>query len=282
MLLMLAMASMAGASAQTYNLFPTTDGWLMFNSQETIDKYVGIINETDYKVETSDDAKLVQTVYADQMPDYPASEVQPDFIGIGDDGEKGTAGSVNGAIMLQPASAMMTANGGGFIVCLPSCSTYSIDYSCESKVMCRILATTNPDSDMSKVYSEGDIDKTAGWKVISAKYSSIFSRLPAGHNVYSGIETYSNGYDNTTIKSDKPIYVWFQSLTKDTVYIHGIKVTTPKQEAAGIKNVASVANAAKAVYTVDGKYLGNNAAVATEKGLYIIKEGDKSKKLVVK
>lgn len=282
MFLVLSLAAFTGASAQNYNLFPTSDGWLMFNTQETIDSYVGVINETDYKVETGSGAKMVQTVYADQMPDYPPTEASPNFVGIGTDGEKGTAGSVNGALMLQPASASMSTNGGGFIVCLPSCSTYSIDYSCESRVMCRILATTNANADMSKASSDYALDSSTGWKVITAKYSSVFSRLPSGHNTYSDIETYDNGFDDVTIKSDKPIYVWFQSLTKDTIYIHGIKVTTPKQETNGIKAVTAAKGTTKAVYTIDGKYLGNSVATVREKGLYIVKEGDDVRKVTVK
>lgn len=271
-----------GSSAQEYNLFPTSDGWLRFNTQETIDKYVGLIDEDAYKVITGDAAKLVQMVYADQKPNYPATEADPDIVGAGNNGETGSEGSTNGALVLQPSSAQMTVNGGGFVVYLPSCSTFSIDYSSNSRVMARIVATTNPTAPMQNISSNYDLNSDKGWKVISAKYVNVFNRLPLGHKQWTGIESLNNGSDNVTIKSKTPIYVWFQSATKDTIYIHGIKVTTPKQETTGVRNItASYQNGASQVYTLDGKLVGTRESLdALEHGVYIVKSAGKAKKVV--
>ena len=44
-----------GSQAQEYNLFDAADcdaeGWLWLNTQEKIDKYVGLCNEDDYTVD---------------------------------------------------------------------------------------------------------------------------------------------------------------------------------------------------------------------------------------
>ena len=201
------------------------NGWIWFDSAEKIEKYIGTINETDYLVDP--EGKPIQLVYADIMPDYPSSSASADFVGAGTDGETGSEGSRTGAIMLQPSSASMTINGGGFVVCMPSCYSYSICYSSNSKVMTRLVATKNPNAPMSNSLAECEPDAETGWRIISATYTTIFKRLPAGINNWEGLEKLNNGYEPiTTIQSEEPINVWFQSATADTIYIHGIKVET--------------------------------------------------------
>jgi hypothetical protein len=285
--LAVALTSLCATNAEEYNVFPGKDGWLMFNSESVIDKYVGVINETDYKAESRDGkAKMIQLAYSDVYPDYPASEADVDVVGAGTDGELEGEGALTGALVLAPASGNMQTNGGGFIVYMPSCSTYTIKYSCTNSVYCRILATTNPDAPMSATSADYALDSSTGWKVISAKYSTMFKRLPYGLNDFSEIETLSNGSDEVTIKSDKPIYVWFQSLTARNIYIHGIKVTTTNaDDAAGVGSITadSVVDGPKAVYTIDGKSVGNVEDLSTlGKGLYIVKQGNKATKVAVR
>lgn len=270
------------AGAQDYNFFPSSDGWLWFNTQQNIDTYVGLIDETNYKVEGGADAKIVQMVYADQAPDYPATVADINIVGAGTDGETGSAGSTTGALVLQPASASMTPNGGGFVLALPSCSKLTIDYSSNSRVMFRLLATTNASADMSKAAATNDLSSAAGWKIISAAYMSVFKRLPSGHNQFS-LEGLNNGSDATTIKSEEPIYVWFQSGTNDTIYIHGVYVATPKKETTGISDaLTGTSDVPAEVFTIDGRSLGNTSQADLKRGVYVIRRGNKSNKVVVK
>lgn len=209
------------------------DGWIWFDTAEKIEKYIGVINEEDYLVDP--DGKPIQLVYADIYPDYPASEASADFIGAGTDGETGSEGSRTGAIMLQPSSGAMGINGGGFVVCMPSCHSYAICYSSNSKVMTRLVATKNANAPMSNSLGECSLDSESGWRVISATYATVLKRLPAGINIWDGLEELNNGYEPiVTMQSDDPIYVWFQSATPDTVYIHGIKTITKEETADGI------------------------------------------------
>ena len=210
-------------------LFEASDldenGWIWFDTAEKIEKYIGVINENDYVVDP--EGKPIQLVYADIMPDYPASEASAEFVGAGTDGETGSEGSRNGAIMLQPASGAMATNGGGFVVCMPSCYAYDICYSSNSKVMARLMATANANAPMSSCLPECTLDSEDGWRIISATYTTIFKRLPAGINNWEGLEELNNGYEPiTTFQSEEPVHVWFQSLTADTIYIHGIRVET--------------------------------------------------------
>lgn len=273
------------AQAQEYNMFGASDvdadGWLWFDTQAKIDKYIGNIDETNYKVDGN--GKLIQTVYADQMPDYPASEVSPEFVGAGTDGETGSEGSRTGAIMLQPSSVSMTANGGGFVVCMPSCATFSICLSSNSKIMGRILATKNVAADMGQASPTTDLTASTGWKIVNASYMTIFKTLGRGIKTWTGIEDLDNGTDEVTIKSDEPIYVWFQSATHDTVYIHGIKVTTPRAEKTGINTLTSnVSSANKEIYSIDGSRIANGADErALRKGVYIIRTKEGTRKVAV-
>ena len=102
------------------------------------------------------------------MPDYPASEASEEFVGAGTDGETGSEGSRTGAIMLQPASGAMSINGGGFVVCMPSCYSYAICYSSNSKVMTRLVATANVNAPMSNCLAECALNREDGWRIISA------------------------------------------------------------------------------------------------------------------
>lgn len=266
---LMALCSIA-MSAQEYNLFDAADvdanGWLWFDTQAKIEKYTSLCDETNYKVDAN--GKPVQLIYADQAPDYPASTISADYIGAGTDGNKGTEGSKTGAIMLQPSSALMTANGGSFVVCMPSCASYSICYSCESSVNCRILDSKNIDTPFND------------YTVRSARYASVFKKLPYGINIYADIQQYNNGITEETIESSEPIYVMFQSMTRDTIYIHGIKVMT-KTVPTGINNVKNSADVKSKVYTIDGKQMVVKPEALT-KGIYIVREGEKARKVIVK
>ena len=212
------------ATAQNYNLFSASDidkdGWLWFDTEAKVDKYVGFCDEDNYKADPK--GKKIQLVYADQVPTYPQTTVDPDAIGFGKGGELGTEGYKKGAIILPAASAPMQPNGGGILIMMPSCSELSINVSCESKVGFQLCSTT----DISTTFT--DYQVRGAWSPMFGAFAN------AGNTTKTGLETKTNGNDNITIKSDKPVYVYFRNITKGEVYIHGIKVvTTTKNEEGG-------------------------------------------------
>lgn len=212
------------ATAQNYNLFSASDidkdGWLWFDTQAKVDKYVGTCDEDNYKADPN--GKKIQMIYADQVPAYPPTTVDPDAIGFGKGGELKAEGYKKGAIILAPASAIGATNGGGILIMMPSCSELSINVSCEGKVTCRLL-------------SSADINATFGNYGVRQAYILGFKNFAgAGNTTVKGLETLTNGNDQITIKSDKPVYAYFQNTTKGEVYIHGIRViTTTKNEEGG-------------------------------------------------
>ncbi len=257
--------------AQEYNMFNTVDvdanGWLWFDSQEKVNKYVGVCNEEDYKVDPQ--GKLIQLVYADQVPLYPETTVDPTAVGYGAEGEVGATGAKIGAIILPAASAFAAENGGGIAVLMPSCSTFSMNVSCSDKISAQLLST----DDVTKVFGEYGIRQAYVVPFKTFAYS--------GNTTKTGLESLNNGKDDITIKSDKPVYVYFRNLTSREVYIHGIKVTTPKQEATGIKNVVAEGCAEAEVYTLDGIKVGTKTE-GLKSGLYLVKDGKGTRKIVIK
>ena len=259
--------SAIGVQAQEYNLFPASvvdaDGWLWFNSQEIVDQYIGVCNENDYKVDP--EGKIIQMIYADQVPSYPSTTVDPDAIGYGKGGELGTEGYKKGAIILPAASAWLSQNGGGIVLCLPSCSTFSINVSCSSSIYCQLLSTDK----VGTIFGDYEVRKAYGFKSFAG----------AGNTTVTGLEKQTNGYNEITIKSDKPVYAYFRNITNKEVYIHGIKVTTPKQETAGIANIQTQGTATQEVFTIDGVKVGNTLK-GQKQGLYIVKQGNNIKKVI--
>lgn len=286
-----AFAGLCGAHAQ-YNMFSDVDenGWLWFDSQEKIDKYIGICNENDYKVDPN--GKPIQLVYANIYPDYPNAEVDPYMEGFGTDGELGGPGSLKGAIIAPGASAQMEGNGGGIVVCMPSCSTFSMCLSYDGSALVRMLGTT----DVNTSFSD--------YTVVSAKYTTLFRplfRASANPFKWEGIETLDSGNEPFfNLQSDGPIYAFFQNVTKYPMLIHGIKVTTPTNTLAvkdltadknGIvfdgNEVRTLEKAQVRVYGMDGTLLAseytNKMNVSKyPKGLYIVKAGDSVKKINVR
>ena len=258
-LTMFALAAMS-ATAQEYNMFNAADvdadGWLWLNTQEKIDKYVGACDEDNYTVDPN--GKLIQMVYANIMPDYPETVADPDVLGAdaegyveGDD-EFNFETAIRGGIVLAPSSGVMSTNGGCLVLNLPSCATISLYLSSEYSMLVRTLMIS-PGYDMTVDDSTGDDPWTGHTKVIYVKASSFSPLHGAGQFKWEGIETLNNGNNtNVTFKTDSPVSFCLQNCRNRAVYVHAIKVTTPKQETVGISEVAAGNAAAAPVYNLAG------------------------------
>lgn len=258
------------ATAQNYNLFSASDidkdGWLWFDTQAKVEKYVGICDEENYKADPN--GKKIQMVYADQLPAYPQTTVDSDAIGYGKGGELGTEGYKKGAIILAPASALLQPNGGGILIMMPSCSELSINVSCESKVGMQLCSTT----DINTVFTNYEV--RGGWSAMFGAFAQ------AGNSTVKGLETKTNGNDNITIKSDKPVYVYFRNNTTKEVYIHGIRViTTTKNEEGGEATPETPGNDYTVKFTAETSDTEREVNVALSKpGKVSIDWGDGVKK----
>lgn len=280
LLTFIAFAAFAMTTNAQANLFAAedidADGWLWFDTQAKIDKYVSVGNEDDNKVDPN--GKLVQILYADLAPDYPAPTTDPTVKGAGTDGDLGTDGCKTGAIILPASSAVTNYNGGRFVICMPDgCTSLSICYSCESYVYCRLSSSNNVDATCVANTSETfDANKYSARAI-----RSLFNKLSSyGVNTWSGMETLNNNMLDGCIKGESAVYAMFESGTKSEIYIHGIKALTAKT--TGISNVnAAESSEVSGVYDMQGKLVAKSAD-GLSKGLYIVKTGKNAKKVVVK
>jgi hypothetical protein len=266
-------ATTISVSAQEYNLFPASDvdadGWLWFDTQEKIDKYVGVCDEDNYTVDPN--GKIIQMVYANITPDYPETIADPTVMGTDEAGyiegqDEYTPGQAKtGAIVIAGASAQMSTNGGCLILNLPSCSTISLYLSSEASMLGRtmMISPTNAiDNDNSPAGAEL---WTGDSKVIYSR-ATLFGKLHgAGQFKWEGVESLNNGNNpGVTFVSGSPVYFLFQNCHKYPVYVHGIKVTTPKQESAGVSEIVAADGTDHQVYNLAGMRMKSAG-----KGLYI-------------
>lgn len=300
--LFLGLAFAAGAQAQEYNLFHDVDadGWLWFDTDEKIDKYVGECLTTPTGFAIDPNGKPIQLVPAMQYPDYPETTADAYYTGAGAGGEVGGEGAKTGAIMLEPATglgAFSNMDGGGIVVSMPSCSTFSLSLSCEGSGYVHMSASTNVNAKFDMDANEG------GFTVISARHATWTPLFTPGLGVWEGIEELNNGYEPYfTIKSNSPIYAYFRSASTSTMYIHGIRVTTPTNSTVSVRDVTAKQQnriffegnrvmlnepADIKVYNANGLLM--DAATHADcmdlsdmpKGIYIVKAGDATRKLAV-
>lgn len=256
---MCAMAAMS-AGAQEFNLFDAADcdadGWLWLNTQEKIDKYVGVIDEDNYTVNPN--GKPIQMAFANIMPDYPETYADPEVYGVDTEGYTIMDADVKkdeiiqGAIVLAPASAQMSTNGGCLVLNLPACASINLMLSSEARMLGRTLMLT-PGKDMS-VDDSSDQNWTGSTKAIYSQASLFKALHSAGQYKWEGIESLNNGFDRSvTFKSESPVYFAFQNCHKYPIYVHAIKVTTPKQESAGISDLSANSGTNGPVYNLAGQ-----------------------------
>lgn len=221
------MLAVGATKAQT-NLFDPADvdanGWIWFDTQAKIDKYIGQSDNENAKY--NENGKIIQMVSAG-FGDYVDTEVSPDFKGTGTDGVLETTGAHVGAIKTAPSSANMTANGGGFIVKMPSCISFNVCVSADSKMYVRLLGTTVAD----KI--------TSDYTIASAKFTTVFKPLAsAGIFTWSDMEQLNTGFEPIfKLASTSTMYAYFQSLTKNNIYIHGMKILTAQPSGVNDVNV---------------------------------------------
>jgi hypothetical protein len=260
-LAMLAVATMNASAQETFNLFSPADcdadGWLWLNTQEKIDRYVGKINEDAYTVDP--DGKVIQMAFANINPDYTETYADPEAYGVDTQGNTILDEGVNkdecikGAIVLAPASAMMATNGGCLVLNLPSCATIDLMLSSEARMLGRTLmlsSTNGIDNDNST----GENPWTGDTKSIYAKASVLGSLHGAGQWKWEGVESLNNGFNNDiTFKSESPVYFALQNCHKYAIYVHAIRITTPKQETVGIQENIANKQERNAYYNLAGQ-----------------------------
>ncbi|MBD5300155.1 MAG: T9SS type A sorting domain-containing protein [Bacteroides sp.] len=279
-----AVAACIGASAQaTYNYFDAVDvdanGWLWFDSQAKIDKYVGFGNK--YKIQ------LQSATFEDAEGQYAEPFGDPEAIGWNAAGELGGEGAKKGAIVLPGGSVTNgsdSPNGGGIMLQLPDCAEFDLFLSTSDSPICVGLSG-----------AKGWVEAIDCAVIQTYMKMGIFLNMALSNDAqyeWNNIQNLSNGNTGLTLAApagDKVTGLVRNNIKRD-LYVHGIKVVT-YTETSGIADViadgglnltfdgesvnASV-DAAIEVFAVSGSRvaMGNGSSLSLSNlapGAYIVK-----------
>lgn len=273
------------------NLFTPADcdanGWLWFNTQAKIDKYVGDANSDKL-------IKMIPSAPIEVEPDVfePVNNtVSPTVYGAGTDGylpgvdSTGAtlgADAKQGAIVLAPALGAGQQNGGGILMYLPSC------YYCEAFFSAEVRLTPCLKGGIGHL-------ETVDLGIIRG-FAPPFTQLSKAGQATWKMHELSNASSGLTIKQEGPVTVYIinDNQSKAEMYVHGLKVQV-YGEGAGISGTASDAegiNIAQTgrfislsreadvnVYNAAGKVVLSTRAEALDlgvlgTGLYIVQARD--------
>lgn len=268
----LGLSAFSLAKAQEYNLFDAKDvdanGWIWFDSQEKIDKYVG-------------EGKLIELFDA-MHGGADVTEASATLIGAGTDQLIGGAGHKVGGLNLSKASLNGASNGGLLEMKLPSCVSFSLSMSSEGGFRPGLYGTAN----------EGD------WTTLK---TYPFTAMPGtkGLRTWEALEAFTNANNGFTLKSSSEVYAKIQNGANSALFIHGFKIMT-STPTSGInestldnkyqfdgQELTLEQNANIEVYSLTGVKLANlNASsysfTAYSNGVYILKVDGKGSKIVVR
>ena len=235
-----AFAAVSSVSAQeTYNYFDADDvdanGWLWFDTQAKIDKYVGFQG-----MGQNPKIMLLSARYEDENYQYPEPYADPDVKGWNINGELGGDGAKTGAIVLCAGSSSLGSldkpNGGGILMYLPDCAEFHMFLSTEGDRIVPALWGANKEW---KEPIDCGVIKTY---VNMGLFGSPLVKAPQYEwlNMQNLINTVDDV--NRTLASPKGVKV--TALIRNNInvplYIHGIKVMTytkASNSEAGIDDV---------------------------------------------
>lgn len=267
-------------SAQTqYNLFDPADvdadGWIWFDTQEKIDKYISQSDNEHEKIDPN--GKIIQLICASHG-DFEDSTIDPAFMGVGTDKALGGVNAKTGSAILAKASGAMSTNGGGIAIRMPSCVSISLFLSSEASMLVRLHGSTD------------EKESLKDYKIISAAYATTFKPLsPAGQFTWKGMETLDNGAEPFfKLASSTPIIARLENLRQYPLYVHGMKVITSTKP-TGIhservessisfdgKNLTIPTPGQIQVYSTVGQLVASKYASSMDlshlsKGIYVVK-----------
>lgn len=290
-----------GAQAQTESYpFDAADvdaeGWLWFDTAEKIEKYVGV--SKDGKLDPNGKIFQLITTSAAAEAEEPFNTTFATDTITGFANDKYIDQLKKGAIVLNGASQNGNYNdGGAVLINLPSCKEMHMFLSCQSSAWAYLSGTNDAKADTSAYNVVYQPSKTEMWPGGPVFINPLFSGLNNPFE-WTSLETLNNeGASEFTLASKQPVYALLQSAGTLPVYIHGVKIVT--EGTTGInditadaisfdgKNISLNAAAKINVYNLSGalvasKYASSMNLSNLTKGVYMVKVGNATQKVVIK
>lgn len=193
------------------------NGWLWFDSQAIIDKYVG-------------PGKLIElepATYENGDGENPEPYASATVKGAGPDGVQGTEGCRTGAIVLCESNGINAQTGGAILMHLPSCLDMALFLSSEDRMLTAIYG------------GKGNVE-VIDLAIVQGKCAAPFVKLSsAGQYVYQNMANVENANTGLKLYSQNPVTACFRNCNNDLLYIHGIKVTV-KDGQSGISRIDGI------------------------------------------
>lgn len=284
-----AFAAVSVANAQQlYNYFDPADcdanGWLWFDTQAKIDKYLGYYDPELLK--TPAELASPKLYMIDALCESEPGVSDPTFgdatiKGYNAEGVQGGEGSRTGALVLAAGSTERGTkdDGGSFIVWLPDCAQLDLEISQDYDLIAPGLyggLGWIEDVDLNVIKSYKD------WGMISKPLSRTYTYS------WTNIQDLENTGDVTCHKIGQPLGQKVTAKVRQNVstemLIHGIRILqytdnghpfTPGSGVSGIE--ADDANAPVEFFNMQGVKVSGN-----EPGMYIRRQGSKTAKVIVK
>lgn len=281
LMLVAAFAVFGNLKAQEYNLFDKADvdenGWLWFDSQEKIDKYVSLFNENDGVIDPA--GKVIQMSCA-AFGDYEPTIADPELTGFGEPAKKGGI-----KLAKSEGFALNNYKGGSIYLRLPSCTHMSVCLSSDDQMRPELKVALSEDTFVEDYQSL----KAFGFTPLSG----------AGETLWADLQDIKNSVTTpSTIKSDSPIFVKIANGREAYLIIHGIKVLTSTPTSINNvesgkdimfdgRNVVLTEVSDVRVYDLTGAvvmngYTNNLNLEALNKGIYIVKANSKTIKVCLR
>ncbi len=216
-----ALAAVLSANAQqTYNYFDAADvdanGWLWFDTQAKIDKYVGFQTPTG-----APKIMLQSATFENGDGEYAEPWADPEQPGCNAEGELAGEGAKVGAIVLTPGSKATndSPDGGGIMLWLPDCAEVSVYVSADNYIYAGVLGAKDAwvepiDCGVIQTYTKlGFVNKYF---------------LKACQGEVNNIQDVANANTGLTWYAEKgnKVTCLLRNNFKSNIYLHGIKVLT--------------------------------------------------------
>lgn len=275
-----ALAAFTAANAQqTYNYFDPADcdadGWLWFDTQEKIDKYVGWQEYVESDLDKNPKIMLMTASFENADMGFDEPYLDPDIKGYNVDRVQGGEGSWTGAIVLcgsKTASGSDSPNGGGIMLYLPDLAEFDLKLSTGDDYICVGLTGAK------------------GWVapvdcgLIQTYLQLAFVRRPLsnlGQFTWNNIQDVENS--NTQLKlasqAGEKVTALIRNNRGDDLLVQAIKVFTytNTNEGAAVDGIEADDNTPVEYYNLQGMKVKGD-----EPGIYVRRQGAKTSKVIVK
>lgn len=272
-------AFLAADAQQTYNYFDPADcdaeGWLWFDTQEKLDKYVGWQEYFEENLEANPKIMLQTAEFENADMGFDEPYLDPDIKGFDVDHVQGGDGAWTGAIVLcgsKNSTGSDSPNGGGIMLHLPDLAEFGLKLSTVSDYMCLGLKGAKGwvepvDCGVVQTYYRMGI-------LVKKELSD------SGQFTWNNIQEVTNANTNLQLASPagEKVTALVRNNRGDELLVHAIKVFTYTDNGvSGVCGVEAGDNAPVEYYNLQGMKVNGG-----QPGIYVRRQGVKTSKVIVK